>query len=134
MSVPVKVHASRPVAPAVTQVPDTRSTSAVPNAADVVRARTLVGGTAVTAAVGGLPRCGPEPSGCAGQSLLAGQNLIGNQAVVRQAVAVPATPVVAPVTTRKTLPPKATAPAAATPGVEEPASTKRPEKGAAEAR
>jgi hypothetical protein len=95
MPVPVKVRAPRPATPAVAPLPDTRRppTAMDPGPADVVRARTLVGNAAVTAAMGGLPRgADPNPAGWRGQMLLAGQNLVGNQAVATQA----ATPVVPP--------------------------------------
>jgi hypothetical protein len=103
-----------------------------PGPADVVRARTLVGNAAVTAVMGGMPT-GREPSGWRGQMLLAGQNLVGNQAVTTRAMA-PA-PAVSPAAKK---PPaqqqvvnKATAPHAPTPDQKTTAPAERPDKGAA---
>ena len=86
MPAPMKVRAPRPATPAV----DTRRppTAMSPGPADVVRARSQVGNAAVTAAMGGLPRdAKPAPTGWAGQMLLAGQDLVGNQAVASRAAA-----------------------------------------------
>jgi hypothetical protein len=62
-----------------------------PGAADVVRARMLVGNAAVTATLGRVPP-GAErrPSPWTAQMMLAGQHLVGNQAVANQATAPPA--------------------------------------------
>ena len=85
MPVPVKVRTPRPaVAPAVRPLSDTRRPPSAldPTTADVVRARTLTGNAAVTAAMGGLPAGErPVPASWSGQMLLASQNLVGNQAV-----------------------------------------------------
>lgn len=57
-----------------------------PGPSAVVRARAVVGNAAVTAAMGGSPPgAGPGPSGLSGQMMLAGQDLVGNQAVAAQA-------------------------------------------------
>jgi hypothetical protein len=123
MPVPLKVRGPRPPEPAVSPAvrpdgPRTRSaTSKGP--ADVVRAQTLVGNAAVTAAMGGgLP---PRPSTWTAQLLRTAQNLVGNQAVARQAPPAPtAPPPRAPRTAAKKPPvnppgPKATVPSATGP-------------------
>jgi hypothetical protein len=62
-----------------------------PGSADVVSARNLVGNAAVTAALGGGPRGAvPGPDTWTARLMLAGQDLVGNQAVVSGATATPA--------------------------------------------
>ncbi|RSM61994.1 hypothetical protein DMH04_53195 [Kibdelosporangium aridum] len=88
MSVPLKVRTPQPAVPTAAPLLDTRRapTAMDLGSADVVRARTLVGNAAVSAAMGGLPRgVEPGPAGWRGQMLLAGQNLVGNQAVAGHA-------------------------------------------------
>ncbi|WP_410673366.1 hypothetical protein [Amycolatopsis sp. cmx-4-68] len=102
MPVPAKMLAPQPTTPNVTQTPDTH-----PALAEVVGTPTPVSNAA---AMGGLP-------GRPMQMLLAGQNLVGNQAVAGQALA----------TTPERKPP-AQPKAAAPPVVEEPTAAKRPEK------
>jgi len=93
MPVPVKVRTPRPaVAPAVPPLLDTPRPPGRrdPTAADVVRARTLAGNAAVTAAMGAVPVGeAPGPASWRGQILLAGQNLIGNQVVAAHCSTLP---------------------------------------------
>ncbi|OLF10576.1 hypothetical protein BLA60_15460 [Actinophytocola xinjiangensis] len=99
MPQPVKIRTSRPAkavspAPDVAALADVRGpqggTAMESGPAAVVAARARAGNAAVTAAMGGLPRgAKPDASGWAGQMLLAGQNLVGNQAVAAQATAPP---------------------------------------------
>jgi hypothetical protein len=102
MPVPVKVRTLRPVvAPTVPSLLDTRRSPSGtnPTTADVVRARTLAGNAAVTAAMGGLPVGeGPGPASWHGQLLLASQNLVGNQAVATHGRTLPAPTTPAPPT------------------------------------
>ncbi|MGW0808173.1 phage tail protein [Nonomuraea sp. NPDC002799] len=108
----------------MTALPDTRGprTAMDPVSADVVRAQTPAGNAAVTAAMGGLPS-GTDalPSGWRGEMLLAGQNLVGNQAVAtlagtRPALTAPALTAPAPTAPAPTAPaPTALATAPTTP-------------------
>jgi hypothetical protein len=153
MPVPIKVRGPRPPVPGVSPVvsprlPGTRN-ALEPGPADVVRARTQVGNAAVNAALGGLPRgAGLAPSGWTARMLLAGQALVGNQAVASQGAATsptaagsvrarlagaPVTPVSGRAAPRKPVGPQATAPSAAVPGQKDLAArgksaTERPEK------
>src|SRR5207248_6086025 len=87
--VPMKVRGPRPpaVSTAVTSVapprrPETRD-AMDPGPAALVRAQSLVGNAAVSAAMGALPR-GSEPKNpdsWAARPLLTGQRLVGNQVV-----------------------------------------------------
>src|SRR5688500_479951 len=106
MPVPVKARTpARPV-PATTLSPEpdvarqsvpSGGTAMAPGAADVVAARRQVGNAAVTSALGNLPRgAEPGPSQWAGRMLLAGQDLVGNQAIAQQAAKAPAPPVAEP--------------------------------------
>jgi hypothetical protein len=133
MPVPVKVRVPRPATPAVAPLPDTRRqpTAMDPGPADVVRARTLVGNAAITAAMDGLPPGpDPNPAGWRGQMLLAGQNLVGNQAVATQAVAPAVHPVRKPPARPQALT-KATAPPVPKPDQKDTAPKDRQDKGAA---
>ena len=132
MPVPVKVRVPRPASPAVAPLPDTRRqpTAMDPGPADVVRARTLVGNAAITAAMDGLPAgSDPNPAGWRGQMLLAGQNLVGNQAVATQAVAPAVHPVGKPPARPQALT-KATAPPTPKPDQKDSAPKERQDKGA----
>jgi hypothetical protein len=118
-----------------------------PGAADVVRARALLGNAAVTAVMGGLPRgTGPGPSGWRAQMMLAGQNMVGNQAIASQATAPPGAPAPVPPAAVKPVPaprkpppakpsgPKAEAPSAQSPDTKDQAAkdkstAERPDKG-----
>lgn len=109
-----------------------------PTTADVVRARALTGNAVVTAAMGGRPAGeGAGPASWRGQMLLAGQNLVGNQAVATHGRTLPSptTPDVPGPGTRKAPPPKtpptpvakATPPAAPRPDQKDPG--KAPQEG-----
>ncbi|HWO67264.1 MAG TPA: phosphotransferase [Umezawaea sp.] len=93
MPVPVKARGPRPPATAVSPAVLPRGGDARgamdPGPADLVRAQALVGNAAVSAAMGGLPR-GTEPKreSWTARMLLAGQHLVGNQAVAMGAPAV----------------------------------------------
>jgi hypothetical protein len=144
MPPPVKARSPRPLAsPAVVPRPPESRGALDPGPADVVRARTLVGNAAVTAAMTGLPRGAvPGPAGWRARMLLAGHDLVGNQAVASRATVppaatatglAPATPAPAP---KKPVGPKTRAPAAPGPDKKDLAGTdgataQRPDKGAA---
>ena len=93
----MKVRAPKPATPAVSpvrepRVPDRRAsavrasgTAMAPGPSSVVRARAEVGNAAVTAAMRG----GPAPSEWTRQMMLAGQDMVGNQAVAAQAGSLP---------------------------------------------
>ncbi|HEX6341194.1 tetrahydrofolate dehydrogenase/cyclohydrolase catalytic domain-containing protein [Umezawaea sp.] len=99
MPVPVKARA-----PATSATPSPEAdvararvpsggTAMARGSSDVVAARAWVGNAAVTSVLGAsapgvLPRgTGPDPSGWTGRMMLAGQDLVGNQVVARQATA-----------------------------------------------
>lgn len=109
-------------------------TAMAPGAADVVRARLQVGNAAVTTALGNQPAgTAPKPSEWAGRMLLAGQDLLGNQAVAKQAAAAPAVP--GQQATKKPkpaapTPPRTKAPPVPKPDLPEKAEAERAEKGA----
>ncbi|WP_103352418.1 HPC2 multi-domain protein [Amycolatopsis sp. CA-128772] len=120
MPPPVKVRAPKPSvpvrAPAVRpRRPDPRS-AVQPGPAAVAQARSPLGNAAVAAAMGGRQ---PGPAALTGPMMLAGQSLVGNQAVAGAATAPPPKPSVA-------APPPATKPEG---GAEEP--KERPDKGEA---
>jgi hypothetical protein len=88
MPVPLKARTPRPATPTVAPLLDTRRPPSAldPGPADVVGARTLVGNAAVNAALGAQPPAAESgPPGWRGEMLLAGQDLVGNQAVAAQA-------------------------------------------------
>jgi hypothetical protein len=108
MPLPAKVRTPRPATtPAVVTLPTThrQPTAMDPASADVVQARTLAGNAAVTAAMGGPSGIEPTRSAWRGQMLLAGQNLVGNQAVAARAGTLPP-----PVTPASPIPTSAGAP------------------------
>ncbi|MFL6125327.1 hypothetical protein, partial [Actinophytocola sp.] len=123
MAVPARSRGPRPPEPAawpaVVPRPPARRGATAPGSADVVRARTLVGNAAVTAAMAGPPERA-RPSGWTAGLLLAGQELVGNQAVANQALTrPPGAPAPVPVPRGKPVPqvpagPRAAAPPAAT--------------------
>src|SRR5262245_6537037 len=104
MPVPFKNRAPQRVTPVVSpvrsprvrtgvDVPDRRApaagspgTTTEPGPAAVVRTRETAGNAAVVAALGGSPpRTAPGPTGLTGPMMLAGQDLVGNQAVAATA-------------------------------------------------
>jgi hypothetical protein len=116
--------------------------------ADTVQARSQVGNAAVTAALGGdLPRgAGQGPTAWAAQMMLAGQDLVGNQAVVSGTVKPVAPPAPAPAVPGQKKPeqpkpkqalskPKAAPPPAPKPEVKDKDKppAERPDKGAKKA-
>jgi hypothetical protein len=111
----MRARTPRPVAPAVSPTlalhrPATRSALAR-GPADVVHARSVLGNAAVTAALGGPE---PAPSVWAGQMLLEGQSLVGNQAVVNGAATAPVLP-----GTSSGVPPASAAPPVTPPALEQ---------------
>jgi len=103
---------------------------------DLVAARSQVGNAAVNSALGAslpgpTPRgVGPGPSGWAGRMLLAGQDLVGNQAIANQAALAP--PVTEPLRlagklVRKPVPPRAKAQPVPAPEVKAPGRDEKPE-------
>ncbi|MEU0790674.1 hypothetical protein ABZ342_11450 [Amycolatopsis sp. NPDC005961] len=102
MPVPLKVRGLRPPASA-TPAADLRRPEQA-GAADMVRARTMLGNAVVTAAMTGLPPgATPDPASWTGRMLLAGQNSVGNQAVANRSATnragAPATPAPGPLPT-----------------------------------
>ncbi|WP_410672904.1 hypothetical protein [Amycolatopsis sp. cmx-4-68] len=82
----------------------------------MVRARAVLGNAAVTAAMSGLPRGAvPGPSGWQAPMLLAGHDLVGNQAVASQATPAAKKPPPAPAENPPPAGPKTRAPAASGP-------------------
>ncbi|MFI9455206.1 hypothetical protein [Amycolatopsis sp. NPDC052450] len=88
-------------------------TAMVPGSASVLAARLQLGNAAASA-LKNVPR-GAEPGPWAGRLLLAGQELVGNQAVASQAAATPAKAPRTPVRKPKPTPPKTKAPPAPAP-------------------
>src|SRR4051812_48789445 len=95
---PVKARGPRPPTPLASPAVRPRRSETLnamdPGTADVVRARPQLGNSAVTAALGGLPRnADPRLSAWTMQMMLAGQHLVGNQAIASRANELaPATP------------------------------------------
>jgi glycosyltransferase involved in cell wall biosynthesis len=123
MPAPLKVRAPHPATPAVSPERDPRartgqdrrtsgSSAMEPGPSAVVRARAVAGNAAVTAAMRGSPP-GLRPSG---QMMLAGQDVVGNQAVAARAGAsAPRQPATRPVAGKKPVQ-KVTAPPTPRPG------------------
>ncbi|PZG36055.1 hypothetical protein C1I98_27305 [Spongiactinospora gelatinilytica] len=92
----------------------------------MVQARRAVGNAAVAAALGGPSRC-TEPMPWAGESLLAGQNLVGSQAVAGRASA-PAAPKQKPNPKPPPVRPAGVKKAAAPPEQKDTSTAERPDK------
>ncbi|HEX6354209.1 hypothetical protein [Actinophytocola sp.] len=142
---PMAARAKRPAVttPASTKLdrPGTRSAMAH-GPAEMVHARSQLGNTAMTAALDGLPR-GARPSAWTAQMMLAGQDLVGNQAVAGAAAisstVIPTAPAVAPAPPGQKKPeppkpkpggtkPKAVPPPAPKPEVKDKPAAERPGK------
>ncbi|GAB3164151.1 hypothetical protein GCM10027258_85390 [Amycolatopsis stemonae] len=128
MPVPVKAPRPRAVSPAVAPAalprrPETRG-ALDPGPADVVRAQSVVGNSAVSAVLGGQPK----PGAWAARMRVDAQRLVGNQAVASQAPPVRQTPVPPARKPPAPVEPKA-GPAAADPKDKaDPPTAERPEK------